>query len=428
VPGPFFTVQAVPAAITAPRTGAATTQLTISSINNFQGTVSLSGVLTSSSTDGNGVAPGFTLSPTSVTLSPGGVLTSLFESDSFSTTATGNYTFTITATSGSLTPVKLTILVNIIDFLLGSSFCPGSTIIYTTPNTNYPTVGVGAQCNTLVVTNQAEADGGTPGTLWQQINGLSGLASNGVQGTGAIGAFNPDVPARGTRVPELGFSVCLFKTFWGNGTQIPYSYLKANGPIVRAGAFNGCRFDGATFPNDLAGGFAGVLDPPAPQGPFNNPDFFAITGEALTHTPLGTYTFQMCVQSGILVHCKTYTLVVVQAPTVTGFTYSHKISFSASHGGHFALSVTNNDANTLYVQVTVTGTGTAGDSFTLVSLVEKVAPGSTTPTISLQLNLTPAEVGETFVFTSTVAVGLAKDALTGTSTLQSVSSTFTVAP
>ena len=428
VPGPFFTVQAVPNAITAPRTGAATTQLTISSINNFQGTVGMSGVLTSSSTDGNGVAPGFSLTPSSVTLSPGGVLTSLFESDSFSTTATGNYTFTLTATSGSLTPVTLTILVNFIDFILGPSYCPGSNTIYTTPNTNYITVDVGAQCNTLVVTNQAEADGGTPGTLWQQINSLSGLASNGVQGTGYIGAFNPDVPSRGTSVPELGFKVCLFRTFWANGTQIPYSYLKANGPIVRAGAFNGCRFDGSTLPNDLAGGFAGVLDPPAPQGPFSNPDFYAITGEALTHTPLGTYTFQMCVQSGILVHCKTYTLVVVQAPVVTGFTYSHKVSFSASHGGHFALSVTNNDANALYVQVTVTGTGTAGDSFTLVSLVEHVSPGSTTPTISLQLNLTPAEVGETFVFTSTIAVGVVRDGLTGTSTLQSVSSTFTVAP
>jgi len=431
VPGPFFTVNAVPNAITAPRTGAATTQLTISSINNFQGTVSMSGVLTSSFTDGNGVAPGFTLAPTSVTLSPGGVLTSLFESDSFSTTATGNYTFTLTATSGSLTPVTLTILVNIIDFVLGPSYCPGNTTVYTTPNTNYITVGVGPQCNTLLITTQTGAQGGAPGTLWQQINSLSGLASNGVAGTGYIGAFNPDIPSRGTRVPELGFSVCLFKTFWANGTQIPYSYIKANGPIVRAGAFNGCRFDGSTLPNDLGGGFAGVLDPPAPQGPFSNPDFYAITAEALSHTLTGTYTFQMCVQSGILVHCRTYTLVVIAPPFIHQFVMPTTVSFSGSGGaanGKVGISSPSTGGSSFptFVQLTLSGIGSSGDTFSVSTSVFQTNPGGNINNIAISIPLTRAMIGETFTYSSTILVGLTADGLTGTSTVFTVSATLTV--
>lgn len=431
VPGPFFTVKAVPAAITAPRTGAATTQLTISSINNFQGTVSLSGVLTSSSTDGNGVAPGFTLTPSSVTLSPGGVLTSLFESDSFSTTATGNYTFTLTATSGSLTPVTLTILVNIIDFVLGPSFCPGSTIVYTTPNGNNPTVSVGPQCNTLLITTQTGAQGGAPGTLFQQINSLSGLASNGVAGTGFIGAFNPDLPSRGTSVPELGFKVCLLKTFFANGTQIPYSFLKANGPIVRAGGFNGCRFDGATAPNDLAGGFAGVLDPPAPQGPFSNPDFFVITAEALSHTPAGTYTFQMCAQSGILIHCRTYTLVVIQPPFIHQFTMPTTVSFSGSGGaanGKVGISSpsTGGSGFPTFVQLTLSGIGSSGHTFSVSTAVFKTNPGGNINNIAISIPLTRSMIGETFTYSSTILVGLTADGLTGTSTVLTVSATLTV--
>jgi hypothetical protein len=431
VPGPFFSIAAVPAAITTPRTSAATTVINVASVNNYEGTVTVSGALTGISTDRNGGNPTLLLFPLTVTLVRGATLGVAFEAHTFPATATGNFTYTITATDGTFTAPPLSILVNVQDFTVGPSYCSGNTTIYTTPNGNNPTVGVGPVCNTLLITNQTSANGGSPGTLWQSIGALGGYASNGFQGTGSVAAFNSQIPSRGLRVPELGFRVCLVQTFWANGTQIPYSYLRFNGPIIRAGSFNGCRFDAAAFINDQAGGFAGVLDPPAPQTAFNNTDFWQITAEALSHTLTGTYTFVVCGQAGLLLHCKTYTLIVIAAPFIHQFVMPTTVSFLGSGGaanGKVGISSpsTGGSGFPTFVQLTLTGIGSAGDTFTVSTAIFQTNPGGNINNIAISIRLTKAMIGETFTYSSTIIVGLAADQLTGTSTVFTVSATLTV--
>ena len=419
VPGPFFSITAVPAAISAPRISAATTVINVASINNYVGTVTVAGALTSASTDhgaGAGGNPTLLMFPGNVTLASGATLGVAFEAHTSPATATGNFTYTITATDGTLTAPPLTILVNVFDFTIGPSFCSGSTTIFTTPNGNNPTVGIGHVCDTLVITNQTEAQGGVPGTLWQSVGSLGGYASNGFQGTGSVAAFNAQVPARGIKVPELGHKVCFVQTFWANGTQIPYSYLKLNGPVVRAGSFSGCRFDAAAFINDQAGGFAGVLDPPAPQAAFNNTDFWQITAEALSNTLLGTYTFIVCGQAGLLVHCKTFTLVVVAAPVIHQFNFDHRLSLSGSANTQsFKVGISSVDStNTLYVQITITGIDQNGDTFTVSSPLITFAPDATINNIIVTATFNKSEIGQTFSFSTSLSVGISAEPTTQT--------------
>jgi hypothetical protein len=323
-----------------------------------------------------------------------------------------------------------TILYDVQDFSLGPIYCPGSSAtIFTTPNGNNPTVSVGSQCSTMTITTQTSANGGTPGTLWLQVNSLGAQATNGAQGTGSIAGFNPQVPARGQFVPELGHKVCLVQTFFANGTQIPYSFLRANGPVIRLGSFSGCRFDAAAFINDLAGGFAGVLDPPAPQIPFNNPDFYQITAEALNNTLPGTYTFKACGSTITLFHCVTLTLIVVQAPKLHQFVYSHKVSFSASGGVEaFKTGLSNYGSTTIYAQVTITAVGNLGDTLTATTSVVTVPAVTDVNNIALSLNLTKKMIGETFTWSISIAVGAVgtdPSTLTGTSTLAATSASAT---
>jgi len=326
---------------------------------------------------------------------------------------------------------------SIFDFGLGPTYCPGDTPIFTTPNANFDPVLVGAQCNTLTITTQTVADGGSDGqgagleggTLWMTVSSLGGLLSNGFNGNGVV-ALNPALPGRGASsgvfVPELGYNVCIMPTFWGNGTEIPLNYLKAHGPIIAAGTgiyldfgFNfGCRFDAGAYPNDIA----------APV-PTKNVDFFPVAAQSLSTTLPGTYFFNICGLSGALFNCQRLTLVVVQAPVVSQFLYTHISGFSASHGGHFNVVISNTSPTTaIYAQLTVTGTGSSGDSFLLQSKVIKIAPNMLSNTITLFVTLTSGEIGETFTFTSFIAVGTSSTALTGVSTLQAVSATFTVVP
>ena len=453
---PAFTVGAVPGAVSVPRGSSVVSVINLVSVNNFAGTITLTGAITNQGTDSAGLTTNITpnFSPATLSVSAGGSVAANFFATtvkagvfpSSTDTATGNYTATITATSGSVSH-QVIITFTVFDFSLGPTFCPGDTPIFTSPNlfsgagvVNYDPVFVGAHCTTLTVTTQTVADGGSDGlpegvgreggTLWMQVNALGGFASNGLNANG-VAALNPQLPGRGASsgvsVPELGYNVCLAQTFWANGTQIPYSYLQAHGPIIAPGAglyvdigFNqGCRFDGSAYPHDIAN----------PDGVFNNPDFLAVTAQSLSTTLPGTYFFNICALSGALFNCQRLTLVVVQAPVVSQFLYTHIAGFSVSKGGHFNVVVSNvSPTTTIFAQVTVTGTGSSGDSFLLQSKVIKIAPNTLSNTIALFVTLTSAEIGETFTFTSFIAVGTSSTGLTGASTLQSVSATFTVVP
>lgn len=428
VPGLDFSISAVPTIESVPRGGAAVASIELMSLGSFAGTVTFSATITPVALDsGTGVANIVgTFLPATVTLTAGGSGSTGFSGGTVkigrtpnpADTATGNYIATITGTSGSISHT-VTVAFNVFDFVFGPTFCSGNTAVNTSPNAFFDPVFIGEQCNTFTLTTQTVANGGSSAVVWTEINALGGFGTFGADGTGVIASGDPTGPGRGTFIPELHHAACMYQTYWGNGTLIPRAYLAANGPVVRDTDGSGCRFGGYAIPNDLEA---------SPYVP-NNPDFFQVTADALSHTLPGTYLVDVCGLTGTLINCQRITLIVVSAPVVSSFSWTHKGSVSASHGGHFQLRVTNLDAtHTIFAQVTITGTGSTGDTFTLTSASLAIAPNSDQP-FNLAATFTSSEIGETFVFTSSIAVSATDSAaLTGTSTLQSVTSTFTVVP
>src|SRR6266487_2803630 len=242
VPALDFSIVASPAAESVPRGGSAVSTLNLVSLGSFAGTVTLSATITpialDSGTGVNNIVVSFL--PPTVTLTAGGSGSAAFSGGTVKigrtpnpgNTATGDYVATITATSGSISH-SVTVSFNVADFVFGPSFCSGNTEVDTSPNGFFPQVFIGEQCNTFTLTTQTGANGGASAVVWTEINALGGFGTFGVDSTGVIASGDPTGPGRGTFVPELGFSVCMYQTYWGNGTLIPRSYLAANGPVVR---------------------------------------------------------------------------------------------------------------------------------------------------------------------------------------------------
>jgi hypothetical protein len=108
--GADFSVSSNPSSLTIPQSSSGTTSITLSSLNGFSGTVSLTVTVSPS-------GPQPTINPASVSLSAGGSVSSTLTISTslgyYSTpVAQGNYAVNMTATSGSLhhsTPVSLTV-------------------------------------------------------------------------------------------------------------------------------------------------------------------------------------------------------------------------------------------------------------------------------------------------------------------------------
>lgn len=517
VPTLDFAIVAVPNAISIVRGGTVAANLNLFSLGNFAGTASFSASVTpiagqqDSCCLTNNITPAF--APITTSLTAGGTVTvSFFASTVGGTappatlTATGNYTAVITATvtgsSGTIIRAT-TITFNIEDFSLGTGLCndpTGTNVVPTTPNGNDEPVWVNGACNSLSITDTPNllAAGttsvgfqGVPITtsqvLWVQTNALGGLVTDGFNGTPAIAALNPDIPTNGVTVPQLAADfpaptphltypnkMCLLPTFWPNGTQIPYSYLEQNGPLITPGgglyaalsiiAPNsfppgalgnwGCKFDAGAFPNDrginelndflmthfnrrhthtlcqLQGpGFFWSGDPgcPYPTIP-NNPDFFAVTAMSIVGTLAGTYTFQLCAQGGVLIHCNMYTLNVLKSAVVHQLVVKKTVSFSAS-GGSLLLKVgvTNPDlSHTVFATVTASGIGSSGDTFSATSSEVTIGPNANANNIQLSIPLTSSMIGETFTFSFVISESADPNNLDGTSTSQTIQQTITI--
>ncbi len=108
-PPPDFTIKASPTSLNIPKGQSASSTITLSSLNGFSGGITLSATITPSLKKG----PGVMLTPTSLSLVPGGTATASLMLSTNGASATGTYTVTITATSGMLTrtvTVTVTIL------------------------------------------------------------------------------------------------------------------------------------------------------------------------------------------------------------------------------------------------------------------------------------------------------------------------------
>jgi hypothetical protein len=95
---PDFSITANPTSLTIRQGTSATSLLTLTSLNGFTGTVSLSATISPLVRHG----PTATLSPTSVTLSSGGTGSSTLTVSTARNTPTGTYAVTVTGVSGSI--------------------------------------------------------------------------------------------------------------------------------------------------------------------------------------------------------------------------------------------------------------------------------------------------------------------------------------
>jgi hypothetical protein len=517
VPGQDFSIIAVPNPIFILRGGSVASTLTLSSLANFAGTVSLSATIApiagqqDSCCLTNNTTPEF--SSTVATLTAGGSAQISFFAGTVGGTAppatftsTGNYTATITATSGLLVHTS-TIFFTVVDFSIGPTFCTGSTIVQSTPsdfaaidlggqfdNGTFAGLYIGPQCATLTITDQPNVlapflGGGLFGEvtsaqlLWLKANaygGLNGLVTNGWNGTPAIALLNNQIPVNGVPVPALAVDfpangtvvngipeywpdyACLLPTFFANGTQVPYSWLETHGPLIIPGtglwpllstfpgapnagtavppgeANWGCKFDAAVFPND-----AGIVNSDPVHGaigcsaPFvssdtsddcglgiavprtENPDYNAIMAMSLNGTLPGDYSFQVCGQYGVLVHCSTFGLDVIAPPQITLNLWAHSIRLNSKTNSatqFWFIGVNNPNTTPLYVQVQINGVSEDGTrTFQATSSVEEIQPSSHNPFggffFVTQLFTLP-DAGHTFTFTLTLLAGSSATALT----------------
>src|SRR5438093_8403396 len=97
---------ASPSSINIQASFSATSTLSITSINGFSGTVTLTATVSPS-------GPGLSLSPTSITLAPGQTLNAVLTVSTSTSTPPDIYTITVNGTSGSLTQfARVTVTVN----------------------------------------------------------------------------------------------------------------------------------------------------------------------------------------------------------------------------------------------------------------------------------------------------------------------------
>jgi hypothetical protein len=348
-------------------------------------------------------------------------------------------------------------------------------------NSTFAGIYVGGACNSLTITDQPNilppfgggalfGDDSNAQILWVQANAYgginTGLQTNGWNGTPAIAALNTQIPAQGLPIPQLAvdfpangsiiggkgpfyFSsyACLLPTFWANGTQIPYSYLATHGPLLIPGtgvwAFLyglepgsvapgslgnwGCGYDAGAFPNDAGTPlFNAAVGTNIPRT--ENPDYWAVTAMAINGTLAGNYSFQFCGQAGVLRHCTTYGLTVVKAPVIYA-TAAKNVSFKHSHGKiqFFAFFYNPDTTHTEYVQATLSGVGTLGDTITVTTAVIKLTAGFFSINFAFPTAaITSSMVGETFTFTFSMNVGTDPTNLNGVSTQHFGPSQFTV--
>jgi hypothetical protein len=190
--------------------------------------------------------------------------------------------------------------------------------------------------------------------------------------------------------------------------------LIANGPIVRADPFSGCRGFGEAFPGDVGAPICVAPDDPTQFDCVvpNNIDFYAVTANALSNTLPGTYFVDVCGEIGTLVTCQRVTLVVVQPPQVTQLHWTHSVSISHGATVTFTTGAFNPDAQALYMQAVVTGVGDNGHKFTATSAVFHVTSGQYALGWSVVHTFTAADAGHTFTFTVKILVGTTPTCLT----------------
>jgi hypothetical protein len=277
----------------------------------------------------------------------------------------------------------------------------------------------------------------TPQFSTMLITNQTGIISQDIVTVTSLGGFNPDagnavsavpsgwtgvptIPVRASLVPELGMKVCLLDTYYANGTQIPFKVLAQNGPVAWVSETARCgRNDGFAVPT-----------PGVPDFLFDQNGVAGIQFAALSNTAPGTYHVKVITISGAQTNSLTVDLVVVQAPFVHQLAQLSTVSFSASGGVvRFKVGVSVPGATGVFINVQISAVSSGGQFVSGTSGTFAVNPGGNVNNIPIAITLKPSAIGQTFSLQATIMVGLAANALTGTSTQTNIQGfTFTVTP
>jgi len=307
--GPDFTISAAPSSQTVTVGSGTSYTTTVSAVNGFTGTVSLSVSGLPSGASGS-------FNPTSVT----GSGNSTLSVSTSSTTPPGTYTLTITGTSGSLThSATVTLVVN-------SAATPNFTIS-ATPSSQTVTAGSGTTYTTTVT-----AVNSFTGTVSLSVSGLPSGATGNFNPTSVAGSGNSTLSvSTGSTTPPGAYTLTITGTS-GSLTHSATVTLVVNSaatgdftiaatPSSQTVTLGGSSSTTYTTTITAVNGFTGTVSlsmSGMPSGVTTSFNPTSVTGSghstlsvsASSQARVGTYTLTIKGTSGSLIHSATVTLVV----------------------------------------------------------------------------------------------------------------------
>src|SRR5882762_2118779 len=353
---PDFSISANPASLSVNPGSTATSSITLTSLNSFAGTVTLSSA-------GSPAGLNLSLSPASVSLSSGGTGTSTL---SVSSTTPGSYTVTITGTSGSLSH-QTTVTVNVVDFSIAASpssvtISPGSSAASTislkslggfagtvTLSTTSSPPGPTLSLSSSSVTLSSGGTGTTTLTISTQSSTPTGDYTVTVTGSSGSLSHSTSVLVSVKTVPDFSISA--------NPTSFTLQRGASSSSAITVTSLNG--FSGTvTLSNSLS---------PATS----NPPVVSFSSSTLTLSPGGSAVSTLTITTSSLTTPGSYTILV----TGTSGSLSHSVSLSltVTQSADFTLASSFSTINIL-----------AGSSGT--STITAASVGGFSGTISLSIS------------------------------------------
>jgi hypothetical protein len=422
-----FTITASPTSIVINAGASGTATITVAPVNGFTGTVALTASASAGLTA--------TLSPTSIT---GGSGTSTL---TVTSAASGNYTVTVTGTSGTLSHTTQTIFVRVVDFQI---FASPSTVNTTPGVAGSSTITVSPLngfTGTVALSTSVSPAGLTCTLSPTSVTGGSGTSTLSCSGT--AGTYT---------VVVTGTSGSLSHTANVTVNVQDFTITNSGTITVTQGSCNT-----GTITISSQGGFSGTVTLTA--APSNStltatltPTSVVMSGSsvlkvcAASNTSTGSYSVTVTGTSGSLSHSTTVPVTVTVAqqgcphdtnpntcvpPSFSQMNWVHRLSISKTGGVQtWKFGVLNNNNDTIYVQVQITGTDGSGvNGFTIASPVLTLNAGKNLVGQTLSVVIPASDIGDTFQWSAVILWGTSPTNLSNTSTLNQgvpTSGSFTV--
>ena len=392
VPAPDFDVSATPGTEDQPVGVSASAVITVTSLNNFAGPVTLTATVAGSGTVGPATPLTATLAPSSGTLTAGSQFTSTVNVPNPTTSSLGNYTITITGTSGPLSH-QTTVLFVLLDF---------SETISKTSFLTYP----GAACTPVCQVGFRDQAFLTADSL----GGFTGFGFSS-QGNSPVG---PNCIRFIVSFVAATLQCIDFDVFFANGTQATQSQvLHGLVPFITLPRFQ------FPIPDNSPLCFSFGLNDTNDHCDGSDTGFVRV--RSFPFTIPGSYTFNVHAGFSVLDHfacggpLPRCTILVPSAPTLAQLQFKPHLSLSKNGNAQsFKVGITNpNTATSESVIVHIDGLASDHTTtFHLVSTVQVLAAGQTINNIILTAPLTTAQIGLTFTITVSLQWGVAPHALT----------------